>query len=191
MSNMINTLLGKSGYVCPWWCCFTFDNFLRKLLQDPVAIVSKYIAPGDTVLDIGPGQGFFTIPMARLVGDAGRVIAIDVQSKMLSILTEKAKKSNVGDRIIPGLVTQDTPALYTPADFALAFWMVHEVPDRKRFLKEVFDSLKPGKLFLIAEPVVHVPAARFAETIADATSIGFRLVAQPRIAFSRSALLGK
>ena len=191
MINLIDTLLGKSDHVCPWWCCLTFDNFLRKLLQDPVAIVSKYIAPGDTVLDIGPGQGFFTVPMARMVGESGTVIAIDVQNAMLSRLMSRAEQRGVANRITPRLVKPDSLALDVQADFVLAFWMVHEVPDRNRLLKEMYDALKPGKSLLIAEPTVHVSGRRFRETVAEARGIGFTLVGEPDIFFSRSALLRK
>ena len=191
MSNLIDTCLGRSGHVCPWWCCFTFDNFIRRRLQDPAKIIAGHITAGDTVLDIGPGQGYFTIPMARLVGDTGKVYAIDVQQSMLSRLMSKAEQHGVAGRIVPKLVAPDSLALDKQADFALAFWMVHEVPDRKRLLKEIYAALKPGKKFLIAEPLLHVSSQRFAETVAEACSIGFKIIEEPTIFFSRSTLLGK
>lgn len=191
MGNLIDTFLGRSGHICPWWCCFTFDNIFRKRLQDPAKIVSAYISTGDTVLDIGPGQGYFTIPVARMVGDSGKVFAIDVQGAMLSRLMSKAEQHGVADRITPKLVSPDSLALDMQADFALAFWMVHEVPDRKRLIKEIYDALKPGKKFLIAEPLLHVSNQRFRETLADAQAIGFKVISEPRVFFSRAALLGK
>ncbi len=42
---------------CPWWLCFTFDNFLRRMFQNPYKIMSAYIQEGWTVLDVGPGMG--------------------------------------------------------------------------------------------------------------------------------------
>ena len=85
--------------VCPPWCCFTFDNAFRRLLQNPNRILRPYIKPGWTVLDVGPGMGYFTIPMARLVGDTGKVIAADVQQKMLDGLDHRAFKAGVQERI--------------------------------------------------------------------------------------------
>jgi ubiquinone/menaquinone biosynthesis C-methylase UbiE len=191
MGNLIDTFLGRSGHVCPWWCCFTFDNMFRRRLQDPQQIVSQYISAGDTVLDIGPGQGYFTIPMSRLVGDTGKVYAIDVQRAMLSRLMKKAGQHGVSSRIVPKLVAPDSLALDMQADFALAFWMVHEVPDRKRLLKEIYDALKPGKTLLIAEPLLHVSSLRFRETLADAQAIGFKIKEEPKVFFSQAALLEK
>ncbi len=79
---MLDKLTGQK-FVCPWWLCFTFDNPLRKLLHDPEAILRPYVHEGDRVIDIGPGMGYFTIPLAQLVGAQGRVTAIDIQSKCL------------------------------------------------------------------------------------------------------------
>jgi ubiquinone/menaquinone biosynthesis C-methylase UbiE len=191
MGNLLDTFLGRSGHVCPWWCCFTFDNIFRKALQDPAKILAGFVNAGDTVLDIGPGQGYFTIPLARLVGEHGKIFAIDVQDTMLSRLMKKAEQHGVTSRIVPKLVAPDSLALDMQADFALAFWMVHEMPDRKRLLKEIYDALKPGKRFLLAEPLGHVSRKQFGETVADARAIGFKPVATPSVFFSRSVLLEK
>ena len=76
--------------VCPWWLGYVLASPLRRLLQDPVAIVQPYISPGMTVLEPGPGMGFFTIELARLVGGTGRVIAVDIQPKMLDGLKARS-----------------------------------------------------------------------------------------------------
>jgi SAM-dependent methyltransferase len=114
-----------------------------------------------------------------------------VQQAMLSRLMKKSAQHGVSSRITPKLVPPDSLALDLQADFALAFWMVHEVPDRKRLLKEIHSALKPGAKFLIAEPLVHVSRKQFGEMIAEAQAIGFNLIEEPKIFFSRAALLGK
>lgn len=191
MKNLIDLILGRNGHVCPWWCCFTFDNPIRKRFQDPSRIISEYINPGDTVIDIGPGQGYFTIPMARRVGEKGRVFAIDIQSKMLAVLARTAAVNGMAGRIVPKQVTVNSLELDMAVDFALAFWMVHEVPDQHRFLKEIYQALKPGKLFLLAEPKIHVSAAKFAATVSIAEQAGFKISGRPAIWFSRAVLLSR
>jgi ubiquinone/menaquinone biosynthesis C-methylase UbiE len=52
-----------------------------------------------TVLEPGPGMGFFTLELARRVGDAGRVVAVDIQPKMLSVLQRRAAKTGLQNRI--------------------------------------------------------------------------------------------
>lgn len=87
---MLDKLTGQK-LVCPWWLCFTFDNPLRKLLHNPEAILGSYIQPGTNVIDLGAGMGYFSIPMAKLVGPAGHVTAIDIQTKMLWLWLRKRK----------------------------------------------------------------------------------------------------
>lgn len=123
-------------HVCPWWLCFTFDNPLRRIFHDPVTILGSYVRRGDTAVDIGPGMGFFTIPLAKLVGPAGKVIAVDIQPRMLSALAARAQKHGVAAIIRTHLAEPDSLALREKADFILAFWMAHEVPDLKKFFQK-------------------------------------------------------
>ena len=71
------------GRVCPSWLAFVLNNPLRKLLQNPEKILKGLVQEGQTAVDLGCGPGFFTLPLARMVGESGRVIAVDLQSKML------------------------------------------------------------------------------------------------------------
>jgi len=174
--------------VCPWWLCFTFDNPLRKLLHNPETILSPYVRPGSTVIDIGPGMGYFSIPLARLVGPTGCVIAIDVQAKMLEALARRAARSGVSERIKPHLASADSLGNHPKADFVMAFWMVHEVPNQRTFLTEIFELLKPKGLFLLAEPIIHVRKKSFLRTLQTANEIGFVVKDMPKIRLSHTVL---
>ena len=176
--------------VCPWWLCFTFDNPLRKLLHNPEAILSPYVHPGDRVIDIGPGMGYFTIPLARLVGPEGHVIAIDLQERMLLALRSRAKKNGVSERIEAHLASQKSLGIHEKADFILAFWMAHEVPDQSSFLREIRDLLKPNGSLLLAEPIVHVRRKYFLRTVQSAIEAGLVVKESPKICLSHSALFG-
>jgi 2-polyprenyl-3-methyl-5-hydroxy-6-metoxy-1,4-benzoquinol methylase len=174
--------------VCPWWLCFTFDNPIRKLLHNPETILSPYVRPGSTVIDIGAGMGYFSTPLARLVGPDGHVTALDVQAKMLTALASRARRCGVSERIKPHLAQPDSLGNHSKADFILAFWMVHEVPNQRAFLSEIFGFLKPEGLFLLAEPIFHVSKKSFLRTIQTATEIGFLVKDMPKIRISRSVL---
>lgn len=188
LEKLINT-----KHVCPWWLCFTFDNPLRKIIHDPVKILGPYVNQGDTAIDIGPGMGYFSIPMAELVGPSGRVIAIDIQPKMLSALMERAQKKGVSDRIKPHLASTDSIGFHEKADFILAFWMAHEVPDQQKFLSDIRSLMKPEGLFLLVEPLIHVSRKSFSRTTDMAKQSGFQIKEYPEIRMSQSALftLGK
>jgi ubiquinone/menaquinone biosynthesis C-methylase UbiE len=75
---------GNHGHVCPHRAAFILDNWIRRLFQNPVKIVGEYVKEGDTVIDFGCGPGFFSIPLARLVGEKGKVFAVDLQEEMLA-----------------------------------------------------------------------------------------------------------
>ena len=87
------------NHICPWWLAYTFDNRFRNFFHNPEKMLGSYVTEGMTVLDIGCGLGFFSIGLAKLVGEKGCVIAADVQSKMLSILYKRAEKAGVSDKI--------------------------------------------------------------------------------------------
>ncbi|HXN47666.1 MAG TPA: methyltransferase domain-containing protein, partial [Bryobacteraceae bacterium] len=69
--------------VCPWWLGYLLASPIRRLAQNPSGTVAPYVREGMTVLEPGPGMGFFTLDLARLVGSSGRVVAVDIQPKML------------------------------------------------------------------------------------------------------------
>ncbi len=191
MKSLSEVIFVRNSHVCPWYICFTFDNLLRRAVHDPYKMLSRYVKPGNTVIDIGPGQGYFSIPMAHMVGETGRIIDIDIQQQMLDRVKAKAEKAGVAGRITCTLVHNADLGLKDEADFVLAFWMVHEVPEKTIFLKNIYEALKSGKKLLIAEPYLHVSKKMMDETIQIALSIGFNLVDMPKYFFSRSVVLQK
>ena len=191
MSKITDYFFFRGRHVCPRSLCFTFDNVFRRLIHNPDKILQSYIKEGDTVLDVGPGMGYFTIPMARMAGEGARVIAVDIQGKMLLALKKRAQQAGVEKRVIGHLSSKDSLGIKEQVNFILAFWMVHEVPDRKRFLNELFSVLKDNGTFLLVEPPFHVTKSNFAKTVNLAVQAGFTPVENPHISLSMSVLLVK
>lgn len=178
-----------SARVCPWWLGYFIDNRLRRLIHDPVRLLGPYIKPGMTGLDVGCGMGLFSLALAELVGPDGCVIAADVQPEMLRVLHERATRAGVADRIRVHRCEPERLGVTTPCDFALAFAMLHEVPDAARLLAEIHACLKPGGRLLLAEPRGHVPAPAFAQELALAERAGLTPRAEPSIRWCRATLL--
>lgn len=181
-----------SGIVCPWWLGALLAGRVRRLLQDPHAIVAPHLGAGMTVLEPGPGMGFFTLEMARLVGPGGRVVAVDVQPVMLEGLRRRAERAALLDRIDVRLCPRDAMGVEDLAgkvDFVLAFAVVHELPDVARFFGEAVRALRPGGRLLLSEPRLHVKPRDFAATLAEAAAAGLEKEGEPAIRWSRSALL--
>lgn len=177
-------------YVCPWWAArFTIDTPFRRLIHDPQKIVGPFVAPGMTVLDVGCGVGWFSIPIATMVGDSGRVIAVDLQQPMLDIVRRRAEKANVAARIQTHLCQKNRLGIDASVDFILLFAMLHEVPDSERMLRELRDCLKEDGKLLLAEPPIHVTGKRFASEVAAAKNAGFQVVDQPNVRWARAVLL--
>ena len=178
--------------ICPWWLTYTFDNPLRKLIQDPHKILSSHVRPGMRVADIGCGMGYFTIPLAQLVGETGHVQAIEIQPQQLKRVDKRAKKSGVMARISQTLAGESSLNLDPSMDFLLAFAVIHEVPSSKKFFMETFDRLKERGRILIVEPSIHVRQKVFEDEIETAQKCGFKSIHNSqRIRFSRVALLEK
>lgn len=177
--------------VCPWWLCWSFDNPLRRLCHDPLRLLASYVKPGMTAADIGCGMGFFSIGLAKLAGPGGRVIAVDLQQKMLAVLERRARRAGVADRIILHRCRKDGLGIEARVDFVLAFWMVHEVPDHRRFFREVFTLLKTDGRLLLAEPKLHVSRNSLAQTLAVCRETGLHLLDEPSVNLSRAFLFGK
>ena len=167
--------------------------YKRQILHDPGKIIAPYIKAGATVVDIGPGKGYFTIPMCQLVEGAprgdGRVIAVDIQEQMLRSLQRRAVAAGLAGNLTTHLSKPNNLGLAVQADFVLAFWMVHEVPNTSQFFTNVKEIMKSDAIFLIAEPLFHVTKRRFNNTLGIAQEMGFKIVASPKISFSHAATL--
>ncbi|HUL54997.1 MAG TPA: class I SAM-dependent methyltransferase [Opitutaceae bacterium] len=181
-----------SDHVCPWWAGYLLANPVRALLQNPQRILKPYLQNGMQALDVGAAMGFFSLPMAKLVGATGRVVCVDLQERMIRGLQQRAARAGLADRIDARVCSRQSLKLDDLAgtlDFALAFAMVHEVPDQARLLAEIRAALRPGGTLLVCEPVGHVPADPFAATVALARHAGFDVTGHPRAPFSRCVLL--
>jgi len=177
--------------VCPWWLAYTFDNRLRRIFQKPEVILAPYIREGMTVVDIGAGMGYFAIPAARMIGDSGLVIAADLQQKMLEVLAKRARKAGVAERIQFHKCAADRIGIEGPVDLVLLCNVVHETPDQRAFLQEVWPTLRSGGKCFIAEPRAHVSPAKFEETVVLAGQVGFVVEKRPKVALSRAVVLAK
>ena len=178
--------------VCPWWIGYFLVSPLRKLVQDPAAILAPHVREGMTVLEPGPGMGFFTLELARRVGPSGRVVAVDLQPRMLASLRRRATRAGVADRIDTRVARPDALGVEDLAgkvDLVVAFALVHELPDAGRFFSEIRATLAPGGEVLVAEPAGHVGAAGFEESMAAATRAGLRREPGPKVWRSLTALL--
>lgn len=183
-----------AGRVCPVWVGYFLSCPVRKLVQHPRKILTPYIKENMKVVDVGCAMGFFSLPLARLVGPAGKVFCVDVQEEMIRSLQKRAGKTDLFDRIETRICKNDTLGLSDlegEIDFVLASAVVHEVPDVSGFFRELYDIVKPSGKVLVMEPKGHVSQEDFEVTVSIAKQSGFEIISSPEIKNSRSVLLEK
>lgn len=109
------------------------------------------IKPGDVVADIGAGSGYYTMKLAELVGDKGKVYAVDIQPEMLAIIKNRMKAAKVAN--IETIQNTETE-LKLPAnstDLILLVDVYHEFSHPYEMTKAMVDALKPGGRMVFVE----------------------------------------
>lgn len=120
------------------------DNPLRRIFDNPIkTLKGAGIQPGEQVLEVGCGPGFFTIAAARLVGDNGCIHAIDLHPLAIKMVEEKLQKTSltnvnvtIADAAKTGLPTESI-------DLVLLFGVIHALP-LEQVLPELYRVLRPA-----------------------------------------------
>ncbi len=210
METSVYILLGIVGFVvvifiawrlasrrhslpCPVWLRWMveLDNPFTRTNRAAVIVEHLNLEAGMDVLDVGCGPGRLAIPLAKRVGEHGKVVAVDIQPGMLDRVREKAKSSEIGNiRLVKagvgeGKLGQDQ------FDRALLVTVLGEIPDRSKAMKEVFDALKPGGWLSVTE-VIFDPHFQRRSTVARlAEEVGFREKAVHGSAIAYTMILEK
>jgi len=180
--------------VCPVWVGYLLASPIRRFFQNPKRMLRPYVREGMTILDIGCAMGFFSLPLADMVGSNGKVICVDIQKKMIRSLEKRAQKAGLSSRIETRVCHANSLGLENlreEIDFALASAVVHEVPDPSGFFSEIYETMKPTGRLLVAEPKGRVSQKDFETTISVAEKNGFEVIESPQIGRSRAVLFGK
>src|SRR5260221_11420561 len=116
-----------------------------------------HLKPGQTVCDMGCGNGFYTLKLAKIVGEKGQVLAVDIQPEMLSLLNERAKEEKLAN-IKPVLGTPVDPNLPEgKIDLILCVDVYHEFSNPEEMLALMRKSLKPGGRIALVEFRAEAP----------------------------------
>jgi len=186
--------MSRERHLCPWWVGYLLASPLRKLFQDPRRILAPYVREGMTTVDFGCAMGFFSLPLARMVGRQGRVVCVDCQPFMLDRLMRRARRARLEGAIEARLAENGDFGLAADLerfDFALAIAVVHEVSDQTGLFRALHASLRPGAMLVVGEPTGHVTGDAFDAELRAAREAGLSLVDRPQFRRTHAALLQK
>jgi ubiquinone/menaquinone biosynthesis C-methylase UbiE len=126
------------------------DSMQREHLMPPEALISQMpIQKNHTLLDVGAGSGFFTIPMAE--STSGKVYAMDPDARMLSVIESKAKEKGLTNIELIQDYIENISIQNNSVDFVMASLILHEVNSLKKALSNIFEVLKAGGHLLCLE----------------------------------------
>jgi ubiquinone/menaquinone biosynthesis C-methylase UbiE len=122
-----------------------YDETERRTWQNPEEILAEIgLKSGQTLIDIGCGEGFFTLSAARLVGSQGRVYAIDSSSESMERLRQRAAQGGLNNIQLTVKEAEESLICDGCADFIFLGIVLHDFRDPERVLSNALKMLKPA-----------------------------------------------
>jgi SAM-dependent methyltransferase len=165
--------LGRSS-PCPAALSWVVDNPLRRAYLRPV-LDRIGIQPGEHVLELGPGPGTFTVGAAHRTGAEGRLIAVDIQPRMIKQVEKRVRESGLANVETHVASAYDLPITDQSVDRAFLITVLPEIPDRSRALAELRRVLRPGGVLSITEEFYDPDYLFWHETVRLVEAAEFRL----------------
>jgi SAM-dependent methyltransferase len=165
---------------CQAWLAWLveLDNPFTQTNRAAVIIDRADVGPGMAVLDLGCGPGRLAIPLARRVGEQGRVVAVDIQDGMLDRAREKARAAGLANVEFVRAAAGQGSLGRDRFDRAFLVTVLGEIPDRDAALQKIFAALRPGGMLSVTE-VVFDPHFQTRRSVARrASAVGFREAAR-------------
>jgi ubiquinone/menaquinone biosynthesis C-methylase UbiE len=159
-------------------------NPLRGLILSPKGLLKRLdLEPDSTVLELGPGPGYFSPAVARAVPE-GKLVLVDVQQEMLDMAKQRLDGEGIGNVEYRRADAISLPAESESFDVVFLVAVLGEVPDRGASLREIHRVLRPDGLLSITEFKIsdpdYIPLPELLESV---ESEGFRCCARHGILF--------
>jgi SAM-dependent methyltransferase len=157
------------------------EHPLRPLIHPQRSTLEKFgFKPGDTVLELGPGIGYFSVEASRMVGPEGRLLCLDIQPGMIGALLGRLDERNVTNAHPMVGDALSLPLADDSVDAAFLFTVLGEIPDRPRAIVELRRVLRPGGVLSISESLMD-PDYQLRDSVSDlCRALGFDILDHSR-----------
>ena len=160
----------------PQFLANLIDNPLRRRIQPPAEMPIRHgLEPGMWVLEVGPGNGTYTLAAARHVGPAGRVVAVDIEPRMVERVRQKAAAEGVQNVDARLADVTDLPFDDEAFDAVYMITVMGEIPDPVRVLRELRRVLTPSGTLACSELLLDPDYPLASTLVRWAGQAGFRL----------------
>lgn len=173
--KFILKFMKKGSAPCPASLSWVVDLPIRRRYMRPV-LDRVGIQPGETVLELGPGPGAFTVDAARRVGVQGKLIVVDIQPEMITQVESRVRQAGLNNVEMHVASAYELPIEDASVERAFLITVLPEIPDPVCGLREIHRVLKPGGFFSTTEEFLDPDYPRRETTIAWAEDAGFELV---------------
>jgi ubiquinone/menaquinone biosynthesis C-methylase UbiE len=160
----------------PQFMANLIDNPFRRKIQPPDETPAKHgIEPGMAVLEVGPGNGTYTVATARRVGARGKVVTIDIEPRMIERVTRRAQAEGIDNIEARVADVYDLPFEDGTFDAIYMIAVIGEIPEPDRAMKEFNRVLLPSGTLAFSEFLQDPDYPRAKTLIRQAASARFRL----------------
>lgn len=176
LHTVIRTVRHFYKFPMPQFMANLIDNPLRRGIQPPAETAIRHgIEPGMTVLEVGPGNGTYTLAAAKRIGDTGKLVTIDIEPKMIARVRQAAKKA--GETNIEAKVADVYKLPYPEGYFDLIYMIavIGEIPGADKAIKEFYRVLSPHGTLVFSEIFMDPDYPLYQTLVNRAKSAGFRL----------------
>jgi SAM-dependent methyltransferase len=130
-----------------------WENRINEVWNPPDKVIEAIgVKPGMVIGEVGAGRGRYTVPLARRVGDEGKIYANDVSEDALSVIRERCRRNGISN-VETILGERDDPLLPERAlDMVLIVWVLHHLEKPVPLLEKLKRSLRAGAPVILVEP---------------------------------------
>ena len=163
----------------PQWMANVIDNPFRRKIQPPDETAIRHgIQPGMQVLEVGPGNGTYTLGAARLIGSDGQLVTIDIEPKMIERVEQRIATEGVTNIDARVADVYDLPFNSESFDLVYMIAVINEIPNIPKALSEFHRVLKTAGRLVFSELFMDPDYPLASTLIQKAETAGFSLVKQ-------------